>query len=108
MTGLFNEGNNEKKDSAKKSKRSNGKNSTRKKMLEPKSFEIALEELETLVDELDSGDVNLEKSVELFERAQFLAKWCQKKLDKIEGELKLLVANDEGGFDVEPLDYDSD
>ncbi len=77
-------------------------------MLEPKSFEIPLEELETLVDELDSEDVNLEKSVELFERAQFLAKWSLEKLDKIKGKLKLLVASDEGGFDAEPLDYDSD
>ena len=108
MIGLFGEENDDGKNAQKKKKRSSGEKSVDKKIPEPESFESALEELETLVEELDSGDVHLEKSVELFERAQFLAKWCQKKLDKIEGKLKLLIANDEGGFDVEPLDYNGD
>ena len=71
---------------------------------EPESFESALEELENLVQKLESGDIPLEESVTLFERAQFLANWCQQKLDKIEGKLKLLVPGKEGEFDVEDVD----
>jgi len=108
MAGLFGEDAEDKENMQRQKKRKSRKESDEKKMPEPESFEDALKELEDLVENLDSGDVPLEESVELFMRAQFLAKWCQEKLDKIEGKLKLLVANDMGGFDVEPLDSDDD
>ncbi len=71
---------------------------------EPESFEAALEELEQIVAKLDSGELPLEESVTMFERAQFLVQWCQSKLDKIEGKLKLLVPDGEGGFLLEDVD----
>ncbi len=79
-----------------------------KKQQEPKSFESALEELENLIDLLDRGDTALEESVALFEHAQFLAKWCQDKLDRIEGKLKLLISDGQGGFDVRQIDEHND
>ena len=73
-------------------------------MKEPESFEQAVAELEEIVQKLDSGEIPLEKSIEIFERAQFLAKWCQDILDKIEGKLKILIPDGKGGFSVEPMD----
>lgn len=103
MNNLF--GDDEQKKIVKKQKRSRKrKGDGTSKMSEPKSFEVALAELEELVAKLDTGDVPLEESVKIFERAQFLAKWCQDKLDKIEGKLKLLVPNSSGGFDAQPID----
>ncbi len=54
------------------------------KPIEEMSFEEALNELETLVNNLDSGDVPLEKSVELYERGEKLKAHCESKLKSAE------------------------
>ena len=70
---------------------------------EPKSFEDAIDELEKLVERLEDPETPLEESVKIFERAQFLAKWCMNILEKIEGKLKLLVPTEEG-FELEDFE----
>jgi exodeoxyribonuclease VII small subunit len=57
---------------------------------EPESFESALERLETLVSELETGDVPLEKSLAAFEEGQKLIKFCEQKLQAAEKALKQL------------------
>ncbi len=101
MDNLFGDDANDKVEDKPKRRRRSKKQ--KGKFPEPESFEKALEELEVLVARLDEGDVPLEESVEIFERAQFLAQWCQTKLDEIEGRLKLLVPNGKGGFNVETI-----
>ena len=44
------------------------------------SFEDNLKKLEEVVDQLESGEVDLEKSVELYERGIELKKICEEKL----------------------------
>ena len=51
------------------------------------SFENALAELEEIVDNLESGSVDLEKSIEYYTRGSMLKLHCQKKLE--EAVLKL-------------------
>ena len=51
------------------------------------SFEKALAELEEIVDNLESGSVDLEKSIENYTRGSLLRIHCQSKLD--EAVLKL-------------------
>ena len=51
------------------------------------SFEKALAELEEIVDNLESGSVDLEKSIENYTRGSLLRLHCQSKLD--EAVLKL-------------------
>jgi len=51
------------------------------------SFEKALAELEEIVDNLESGSVDLEKSIENYTRGSLLRFHCQSKLD--EAVLKL-------------------
>ena len=45
------------------------------------SFEKAMEELTEIVDNLESGNIDLEKSIENYTRGSQLRAHCQKKLD---------------------------
>lgn len=53
-------------------------------------FEEAFEELATLVRKLESGDLKLEESLELFERGQALAERCSMLLEEAELTLSQL------------------
>ena len=52
------------------------------------SFEDSLKNLEDIVDQLESGDVDLEKSVELYKKGMDLKKICEEKLKKAELQIK--------------------
>ena len=52
------------------------------------SFEISLKKLEDIVEQLESGDVDLDKSVELYEKGMNLKKICEEKLKKVENQIK--------------------
>ncbi|MCP4361289.1 MAG: exodeoxyribonuclease VII small subunit [Chloroflexi bacterium] len=49
---------------------------------EEMSFEGALQELESIVSQLESGDLTLEASISLFEQGQALAKRCVTQLEE--------------------------
>lgn len=55
-----------------------------------KSFESSLEELEKIVTELEAKDLNLEKSLEKFEKGVKLYKDCKSHLDKVEKKISKL------------------
>lgn len=57
------------------------------------SFEDALDRLEEIVELLESGENQLEKSLELFEEGVKLVKLCNKKLEAVENSVKILVNN---------------
>ena len=52
------------------------------------SFEDSLKKLEDIVEQLESGDVDLDKSVELYEKGMNLKKICEEKLQKVENQIK--------------------
>ena len=52
------------------------------------SFEESLKKLEEIVDQLESGEINLENSVKLYEEGMILKKNCDDKLKKIEAQIK--------------------
>ena len=52
------------------------------------SFEISLKKLEEIVEQLESGNIDLEKSVELYEQGIELKKICEEKLRKVELQIK--------------------
>lgn len=54
------------------------------------SFESSLESLEKIVEELESKDLPLEKSLEMFEKGVGLYKDCKKHLDKVEKKVAKL------------------
>ncbi|MBL1292353.1 MAG: exodeoxyribonuclease VII small subunit [Thiotrichales bacterium] len=62
----------------------------RKKSTSP-DFEHSLNELETLVEQMEQGDISLERSLELFERGIKLTRSCQESLKKAELRVQQLV-----------------
>ena len=60
------------------------------------SFEDAMRELETIVGQLDSGNVELEKSIALYERGAKLRAHCETKLREAEEKVATIQADAEG------------
>ncbi len=54
------------------------------------NFEKALNELEQIVRELESGDVNLDQSLKKFEKGIELYKNCRSSLENAEKKIKIL------------------
>ncbi|MEM9710387.1 MAG: exodeoxyribonuclease VII small subunit [Pseudomonadota bacterium] len=60
------------------------------------SFEDAMRELETVVSQLESGDVPLEDSIKLYERGAALKAHCQKKLAEAEEKVATITTDASG------------
>lgn len=54
------------------------------------SFEAAFEELDTIVAQLESGELSLDESMKYFERGRKLSEHCQQLLEKAELTVKQL------------------
>lgn len=67
--------------------------------LDQLTFEQAFEELNTIVQQLESGELALEESVTLYQRGRALSAHCQSLLDR--AELRVNQLNDDGS--VTPL-----
>ena len=52
------------------------------------TFEENLKKLENIVDQLESGEIDIEKSVELYEKGMLLKNNCEAKLKKVELQIK--------------------
>ena len=52
------------------------------------TFEENLKKLEDIIDKLESGEIDLEKSVELYEKGMILKNNCEEKLKKVELQIK--------------------
>lgn len=55
------------------------------------TFEQSLEELETLVDKLERGQLTLDESLDTFETGMKLARVCTQKLTKAERKIEQLI-----------------
>lgn len=79
-----------------------------KKDQSSKRFEVALEELAGVVEQLESGELSLEDSLAAFEKGVGLVKYCNQKLSEVEKKVELLVKDKEGKFQFRDLDAVSD
>ncbi len=69
------------------------------------SFEQALQQLETIVGDLEKGDVPLDKSIEIYERGEALKRHCEKLLKAAENRIEKIRLDRSGKPDgTEPLD----
>lgn len=69
------------------------------------SFEQALGQLETIVRELEQGNVPLERSIEMYERGAVLRKHCDGLLKSAEAKVeKIQLAQDGSASGTVPLD----
>jgi exodeoxyribonuclease VII small subunit len=66
-------------------------------------FEDCIQRLEKIVQELEKGDVPLEKSLTLFEEGMQLSTTCRKELEEAEGKVEILLKQN-GKVQAEPFD----
>ena len=64
------------------------------------SFEDAYARLETILEELNSSELVLEKSLKLYEEADKLIAHCTQKLSNAEQKIEMLIKNREGQIEV--------
>lgn len=73
--------------------------------IETLSFEDALRALETIVRQLESGDVPLEDSIALYEKGDRLRQHCQKRLDAAQARIERIVQGPDGAaIGTQPFD----
>jgi exodeoxyribonuclease VII small subunit len=70
----------------------------------PINLEKALADLESLVDELESGDLPLEKAVKKFEEGIKLTRSCQAALKEAEQKVEILLKTTDGEESLEDFD----
>ena len=62
-----------------------------KKNDKAQNFEKALERLETIVGEMESGTLSLEKMMACFEEGTELIRFCSRKLNEVEKKIEILT-----------------
>ena len=67
------------------------------------NFEKALQQLEEIVQELEAGDLPLEKALKRFEDGIRLSKLCAQKLDETEKRVTLLMRDSAGNLTETPF-----
>lgn len=68
-------------------------------------YEAAVAELESLVEQLERGDITLEESLKLYERGVLLTRDCQEALQAADQKVQMLVKQ---AGNTTLVDFDSD
>ncbi|MGS0764043.1 exodeoxyribonuclease VII small subunit [Syntrophomonas curvata] len=63
-------------------------------------FEDALKTLEEIVEKLESGNLELEESIRLFEQGVKLSLYCRQQLQQAEAKIQRLVKNLNGELEL--------
>lgn len=71
------------------------------------NFETALNELESLIDKMETGQLSLEDSLKCFEEGVKLARQCQTSLKEAEQKVQIL-AQKENALALEPFVLNSE
>lgn len=58
-------------------------------------FEDKVKELETIINELESGEIDLDDSIEKYTKAMKLISECDKELKNIEEKVNFILKNDD-------------
>ncbi|WP_339630575.1 exodeoxyribonuclease VII small subunit [uncultured Sneathiella sp.] len=69
------------------------------------SFEEALQELEQIVEKLDSGQVDLDQSIDIYTRGSLLKQHCEGKLRSAQERVDKIVGKN-GNLSVEPANIE--
>jgi exodeoxyribonuclease VII small subunit len=72
----------------------------------PLNLEKSLEQLETLIDELESGDLPLDTAMKKFEEGIKLTRSCQTALKEAEQRVEILLKSAGGDETLEDFDVD--
>ena len=66
-------------------------------------FEKAMKRLQHIVEELEKGELDIDKSLEIFEEGIKMSRICSKKLNDAEQRIEKLTRNDKGELVAEPF-----
>ncbi len=72
------------------------------------TFEQALQQLETIADQIEKGDVSLEDSVAKYEQGMGLVKHCRAVLSKAELRIQKLQEREDGSLTTRPMKKPAD
>jgi exodeoxyribonuclease VII small subunit len=67
------------------------------------TFEESLKQLETIVTQLERGDLPLENSIKIFEEGMRLSAQCKQELDSAESKVQILIKQRDGSLKPEPF-----
>ena len=70
-------------------------------MSDKKTFEENLKELESIVSELEKGELGLEDAIAKFEKGIAVSKECNSKLEEAEKRINILLDGEEKEFSIE-------
>jgi exodeoxyribonuclease VII small subunit len=68
-----------------------------------KTFEQIMQQLEQIVEELEAGDLPLEKAMKKFEEGMKYSKQCTDLLEETEKKITLLLQKENGNVEEKPF-----
>ncbi len=73
-------------------------------------FEKAIQRLEKIVDDLETGELDIDKSLEIFEEGIKMSRVCSKKLSEAEAKIEKLTRDQKGELVTElfPVEEEKD
>ena len=71
-------------------------------------FEKAMDRLEQIVDELEKGELDIDKSLKIFEEGIKMSRVCSKKLNEAEKKIEKLTRNQTGELVAELFPAEED
>ena len=74
----------------------------------PVKFEQAMARLETIVSELEKGELSLDESLKIFEEGIKLSKTCLKMLDDAERKVEILIQDKDGKKRLRAFNFDEE
>lgn len=69
--------------------------------MEKKKFEDKVEELDTIINELENGEIDLDDSINKYTKAMKLIKECDEELKKVEEQVNKIVLENNDVIDNE-------
>ena len=73
-----------------------------------RKFEDELADLESVVEQIDSGELSLEESIAAFERGVGLVRTLNQKLDEVERRVEVLTRGGQGELKTAPYQGESE
>lgn len=67
------------------------------------TFEESMKQLEKIVEDLESGDLTLDKALKKFEEGVKLSKFCSDKLEETEKKITVLLKDPNGNLHETPF-----
>ena len=71
-------------------------------------FEHGLDRLEKIVQELEKGDLPLDRALQLFEEGMQVSTRCRRQLEEAENKVEMLMKKNDGKIATEPFSLDDD